>query len=151
MSQHNACQKEWYNRTAHTLCSFQNGQTVLIQCQSTRWWDMTGRIIETLPNHQYQIRVDRSGRITLRNHRFLKKLEAPTIPLPISSVFPELLTSTPGRYQKPNTPVPQTMDNGTRSLTHLPSNNITQPHLQKQKPPGHCSDYSHITSQAWRN
>ena len=41
----------------------------------------------------------------------------------------------PGGYQKPNTPVLQTMDSGTRSLTHPLSNDITQlPTLSKNHP-----------------
>ena len=78
------------NTTAqHTPYShFKKGQIVSIQRQNTRWWD-TSRVIETLLNHLYQIRVDNSGSFTLWNCRFFRKLEAPTIPLPISGAFPE--------------------------------------------------------------
>ena len=37
-------------------------------------WGKTGRIEECLPNHQYKFHVERSGRITLRNRRFIKEL-----------------------------------------------------------------------------
>ena len=36
-------------------------------------WDRQGKIIATKPNDQYLIRVDGSGRLTLRNRRFLRK------------------------------------------------------------------------------
>ena len=35
-------------------------------------WEKTGRIVEALPNRQYRIRMDGSGRVTLRNRRFLR-------------------------------------------------------------------------------
>ena len=36
-------------------------------------WDCQGKIIAAKPNDQYLIRVDGSGRLTLRNRRFLRK------------------------------------------------------------------------------
>ena len=90
----NACLIEQYNRTAHILCPLQKGQIVAIQRPTTRRWDTTGQVIKTLPNYQYHVRVDGSGKITLRNRQFLRKLETPTIPFPFPSVVPE--TSTPG-------------------------------------------------------
>ena len=39
-----------------------------------KWWEKTGRIIETLCNRQYQVRVDGSNRVTLHKRRFLKKV-----------------------------------------------------------------------------
>ena len=30
-------------------------------------WSKTGTVVEILPNHQYQVKVDGSGRVTLRN------------------------------------------------------------------------------------
>ena len=35
-------------------------------------WVKTGQIVEALPNRQYRIKVDGSGRVTLRNRRHLK-------------------------------------------------------------------------------
>ena len=67
-----------------------------------------GQVIETLPNYQYRVMVDGSGRITLRNHQFLRKFEIPTIPLPIPSAVHKLPASNPTRFYKPNTSVLQT-------------------------------------------
>ena len=118
LSQRNACLVEWYNCTAHSLCPLQNEQTISIQCQSTHQWDTTGQIIETLSNHIFWIRVDWSGRIILQNCRFLRKIEASAISLPIPCAFPEPSTPIPGGYQEPNALVLQTMDSGTRLLAH---------------------------------
>ena len=54
------------------------GDVVLVQNQHgpkpTRW-DRTGLVVETLGNRQYSVKMDGSGRITLRNRRFLKKVQ----------------------------------------------------------------------------
>ena len=65
--------KEKYNAGAHPLLPLQPQDSVLIQCQGK--WNRSGKIVEALPNRQYRIRMDGSGRVTLRNRRFLKKLE----------------------------------------------------------------------------
>ena len=83
---------EWYNSTAYALCPLQRkSQIVAIQRPSAHRWDTTGQVIETLLNYKYWVRVDTSGRITLRNRRFIRKLEITTIPLPIPSDSPDLL------------------------------------------------------------
>ena len=87
LSQRNARLIEKYNRTAHTLRPLLKGQIVSIQCKNNGRWSTTGQIIETLPHNQYRIRVDGPGRITLRNRRFLRKLETPVTPHPILSPF----------------------------------------------------------------
>ena len=92
--------------------------------------DTTGQVIETLPNHQYWVRVDGSGRITMWNHWFLQKLEIPTIPLPISSTVPKPPTPNPTRFHKPNTPVPLTVNTGI-TLPHPPSNTAQLPTMMQ--------------------
>ena len=52
------------------------GDTVRIQNQvgpHPNKWDKTGIVIEVRQFHQYVIRVDGSGRVTLRNRRFLRR------------------------------------------------------------------------------
>ena len=51
------------------------GDKVYIQNQAGRYatkWDKTGQVIETHQNDQYVVKVDGSGRLTLRNRKFLK-------------------------------------------------------------------------------
>ena len=53
------------------------GNIVSLQNQAgprAKKWDKTGVIIEVLPFDQYRIRVDGSGRVTLRNRQFLRRL-----------------------------------------------------------------------------
>ena len=79
LSKRNADLIKRYNRIAHALSPLCKGNTVSIQNPNSHWWDIAGRIVETLPNRQYRIRVAGSGRITLWNCRFLRKLKTPII------------------------------------------------------------------------
>jgi hypothetical protein len=50
----------------------------MIQNQSGRFpkkWDKSGEVVETKGNEQYAVKVAGSGRVTLRNRRFLRKHE----------------------------------------------------------------------------
>ena len=62
---------------AKELTELKVGATVRIQNQvgdrSTRW-DKTGVVVETKPYQQYLVKVDGSGRLTLRNRRFLREI-----------------------------------------------------------------------------
>jgi len=54
------------------------GDSVLIQNQDKssgrpNKWDRQGKIVAAKPNDQYLVKVDGSGRLTLRNRRFLRK------------------------------------------------------------------------------
>ena len=42
-------------------------------------WDKSGVVVESLGNQQYTVKMDGSGRVTLRNRRFLRKIE-PLVP-----------------------------------------------------------------------
>ena len=66
-----------YNEHTKLLRPLDVGNVVLIQNQTgscPRRWDSTGLIVEKLANRQYRIKVHGSGRITLRNRRFIKLL-----------------------------------------------------------------------------
>ena len=66
-----------------TLQTLHVGDTVRIQNQvgpSPNKWDRTGVVAEVLPYDQYGIRVDGSGRVTVRNRKFLRKYTAAARP-----------------------------------------------------------------------
>ncbi|KAK3719595.1 hypothetical protein QZH41_015737, partial [Actinostola sp. cb2023] len=51
------------------------GETVFLQNQrgpTPNKWDRSGTVLESLGHDQYQVKVDGSGRLTLRNRRFLR-------------------------------------------------------------------------------
>lgn len=61
-------------------------------------WDKTGIIIEVRQFDQYVVRVDGSGRVTLRNRKFLRKF------IPVIPKAPLLMAPGPINSQKPNPP-----------------------------------------------
>ena len=54
------------------------GTRVLVQNQTglhRNRWDRSGVVVEAKPHSQYLVKVDGSGRVTLRNRRFLRRVE----------------------------------------------------------------------------
>lgn len=69
--------EQFYNQHCSPLQELQVGDSVQIQNQDgiyPRWWTKTGRVVEKHDNRQYQVRVDGSGRTTLHNRWFLRKI-----------------------------------------------------------------------------
>ncbi|KAK3880049.1 hypothetical protein Pcinc_001365 [Petrolisthes cinctipes] len=61
------------------------GTQVWVQNQETKVWDRRGVVTETLPHRQYTVKLDGSGRVTLRNRRHLRAVRGsshPTQPPP---------------------------------------------------------------------
>ena len=70
LAQRNKSMEEAYNRISRELRPLEVRDRICIQ--NGKRWDRTGRIVEVMPNRQYRVRVDGSGRVTLRNRRFLR-------------------------------------------------------------------------------
>ena len=65
------------NQRDNPLKPLQTGDIVTIQNQHGNQplrWHNTGTIIESLPNRQYRILIDGSRRTTLRNRRFIRRI-----------------------------------------------------------------------------
>ena len=60
-------------------------------------WDKTGTVIDVRQFDQYVIRVDGSGRVTLRNRKFLRKCTPVIAPRPRHTINPDLFRPTPPR------------------------------------------------------
>ena len=69
-------------------------------------WDKTGIVIEVRQFHQYVVRVDGSGRVTLRNRRFLRKYTPAVERRPVTSL--PSLPRTPASGPAPAAPQPAT-------------------------------------------
>jgi hypothetical protein len=70
-----ADQEKWDHQT-HALPALTLGQHVMIQNavgNNPRLWDKRGVVIKVLPFDQYEVMVDGSRRITLRNRKHLRK------------------------------------------------------------------------------
>ena len=80
------------------------GDRVFVQNQrgpNPNKWDKSGTVVETLEHDQYRVKVDGSGRLTLRNRRFLRAFT------PIS----ESLKVYDSHRSSPTTPFNQPQDN----------------------------------------
>ena len=102
------------------------GDYVRIQNQTgnyPRKWDKTGKVVEVRQHDQYAIRVDGSGRITLRNRKFLRKFTpAMTRADPDNrEAFPPLPVANELQRTR-RTPTPAVLPPCTPSLT------VHQPH-----------------------
>ena len=100
-----------HDATARKLRPLVLGTNVVVQ-RETKRWEHTGRIVEVLPYRQYRIRMFHSGRVILRNRRFLR--EYTTIhpedihPLSIEPQASAPAPSTPALESAPSTPAPPT-------------------------------------------
>jgi hypothetical protein len=63
-----------YNATAKDLVPLCVGDCVALQNRQKRWVRV-GKIVEKLKDRQYRVRMEGSGRITLRNRRFMRKMD----------------------------------------------------------------------------
>ena len=75
--------RQWSEHTK-SLPPLQPGTHVYLQNQTgnrPKHWNKTGVVVESLPYHQYRVRMDGSGRATLRNRKFLR-IYSPTTPTP---------------------------------------------------------------------
>ena len=115
----NAEIEERYNKYTHNLPPLKTDGTVAIQSPQNHRWNTMGKIITVLPDHQYRIRVDGLGRITLRNCQFLRKCKIKPAPTPIPSATPVPMTSSS------NAPLlhpdPPTSGNGTCTAIEPPN------------------------------
>ena len=97
LAQRYAKQEKLLNEHTKALPPLKQGDMVAIQNQHgprPKKWDRTGLIVETLPHLQYRVRVHGSGRITLRNRQFLKKIA------PLQS-YPSIFQSLPAAGNHP--------------------------------------------------
>ena len=68
--------QENYNKGSKDLPKLVVGDNVRIQNQvgpNPLKWDKTGKLIEVHQHDQYVIKVDGSGRVIIRNRKFLRK------------------------------------------------------------------------------
>jgi hypothetical protein len=130
------CEK--LNQGSKELAPLREGDTVFIQNQDGNKplkWDREGTIIHTGDNDQYIVRVHGTGRLTLRNRRFLRKFKSRS-PF-INEVVP---------YVKPNdTPEPTVVQETDilqleNATSDLPSVSPRREHVQQLRLIGKTSD-----------
>ena len=106
-----------YDRKARLLHPLKIGQQVLVQRENGKWKDQ-GIIAEVLPFRQYRIRMLGSGRVTLRNRRFIKVCES--LPSTLNPNDEKLISE----VQKPST-------NEEETFQQMPIDKQLVPDIQK--------------------
>lgn len=111
---------EYWSEHTRSLAPLKVGDRVRIQNQignNPRKWDKTGLVVEVRQFDQYLIRVDGSGRTTLRNRKFIRKyVPVHALPSPTSIRTPTTSLSSPlTPALSPTCPTPPVKDN-----THPP-------------------------------
>ena len=129
---HTRPQKEGKQLTALNV-----GDTIQLQNQrgnNPKKWHATGTIISVLPHRQYEVMVDGSRRITLRNRRFIRKIDPvcrPQSPYIMPAFLPQYSSTVP-RYDR--SPIePPLSDQGAPSSPIDSSSGNTQTALPKPK------------------
>ena len=126
------------------------GAKVFIQNQvgnNPRRWERTGTVVETKDHDQYNVKVDGTGRLTLRNRRFLRQFS------PIPRAQPNLTTNqttAPSGPSSSSTPAKttytepcETRDHQQPPLTHTE----LQQHHPQQLPPTEQHEHEPVVSQ----
>ena len=89
MAKRHVSHHEAWSEHTKKLAELQRGDKVFIQNQvgpNPRKWERTGTVVECKDHDQYTVKVDGTGRLTLRNRKFLRKLKL--MPKPLSSSSP---------------------------------------------------------------
>ena len=73
---HHEYSSEHYDRTAHSLSPLQVGQRVRIQDHVSKLWDRTGTIVEADQDKRTYHILLQSGRLFIRNRRFLRPIKS---------------------------------------------------------------------------
>ena len=128
------------------------GDTVIVQNQlgnHPRKWDKTGTVIEVKQHNQYLIKIDGSGRATLRNRQFLRKYTPYAQSVQTRTIIPSTnrigphgncLLSDPNAAINPDTVVTPLLTSHTDNpiiSEPEPTQEITMPVLSPQKPVYH--------------
>ena len=102
------------------------GDRVMIQNQTGRFptrWDRSGRVVETKEHDQYVVKVGGTGRLTLRNRRFLRLYEPHSFHTQIivdpghSPTAPSSTGQPHHQRNVPSTPLPSTAVHTPRQIT----------------------------------
>ena len=114
-----------YIKYTHNLHSLQKSDTVATQKLINHQCNIIGKVITVLPEYQYYSRINGSGRITLRNHHFLRKVGFQTMSTPIPSALP---TCTASYILVTNSNISIPASNDTHATVKHPQEALTYHH-----------------------
>ena len=132
MAKRHVLHHEAWSEHTKKLARLQEGDKVFIQNQvgpNPRKWERTGTVVECKDHDQYAVKVDGTGRVTLRNRKFLRQLKLIPKPPPSSSSPP---TSPLSSQADPGTPSqPWEVDNGVGRMSGGGGNQELRPHKKE--------------------
>ena len=124
---------EEFGPKSKELPALREGDNVFVQNQDRSIarptkWDRQGRVIAAKGNNQYLVKIDGSGRLTLRNRRFLKKFQLRSDVAPPEPVIPRSADVAPPEPVIPRSAAPsQTSHEG--ELMHQKVANGSDEHV----------------------
>lgn len=116
----------FYN--AHNLPDIQIGSTVALQNPQTKLWDIYGTIIDIGPHRRYYIKTH-SGRVLVRNHRFLCHRTPATLHSPHTAV------RCPNTAQFPSSPRPLQENQLPHTTSPTPAHQEPSNHIRRSERP----------------
>ena len=138
---HSLAQDRWSEHTK-VLTPLKIGDRVRIQNQTGNYpnkWDRTGSVVEVKQYHQYQIRVDGSGRLTLRNRRYLRKFTPATALTAHRSILEDIAYAPVPHLPQPaatvHSPHPTTLPQATPNTRNPPPEPVTYHETPTPTPP----------------
>ncbi len=108
---------EAYNEHTKVLPELNVQDYVAVQNQNgnhPKLWDRTGMVVEKLPFRQYRVKMDGSNRVTLRNRKFLRKIE-PVCAQPTIRHTPQIF-----REESSTSPAPPIVSSPSASISNTP-------------------------------
>jgi hypothetical protein len=132
---------ERWNEHTHRLPPLQVGDHVYIQNlvgNYPRRWERTGTVVEVRQFHQYVVRVDGSGRVTLRNRQHLRQFTPFSSPPTGGAVLEPSPVVQPNPIPRPNDPTPAPTSgvaNGNPTDIRAARPPVTQPPNPAPAPP----------------
>ena len=147
LAQRYARQEKLLNEHTKELPKLKQGDLVSLQNQHgprAKKCDKTGLVVEALPHQQYRVRVHGSGRITLRNRQYLRKISPiqSTFSTPITPLLPTSQTQADQpQFEQPEQTPERTPVELEDSLSSSPSSSPISPptspppHIQSQTLP----------------
>lgn len=130
------------------LPSLRHGDKVFIQNQTgnhPKKWDRTGTITECRSHHQYAVKVDATGRVTLRNRQFLRKYTPPEknvlLGIPAPTITSEDLSSR--RPVQPCSATTGDSNDHTPDISVNPSELVTEHDCPPVTPPVVDNEQTH--------
>ena len=139
LAQRHAQQGQLLAEHTKVLSPLKVGDTVLVQNQTgprEKKWDKSGLVVETLEYDQYRVRMDGTGRSSLRNRRFLR---------PIKPYLSSILNNPDNaQLSSPNvsvsSPGPVAAPQGVQQQPGGPHDEAEQGEAQLLPTPAHCSN-----------